>query len=148
MKDLLLYILKNIPTQPEEINVDEKDDNGLKEFIITAHPDDVGRVIGKNGRIIKAIRTIMRVTAIQRDERVKVTVISDVEEEGGQEDEIEEGEQPKEELSFDEELESEEDLETEETEESTAPSEQTESQTDSPQPEDSDSEETTLDLDL
>ena len=77
MKDILTFILQNITTHPEDVQIDEKIENGVKLLTITTHPDDTGRVIGKEGKIIKAIRTIMRVAAIQKAERVRVAVVSD-----------------------------------------------------------------------
>ncbi len=77
MKDILIFILKNITTHPEDIKVDEKIENGVKILTITTHPEDTGRVIGKEGKIIKAIRSIMRVAAIQKAERVRVSVVSE-----------------------------------------------------------------------
>jgi len=77
MKDTLTFILKNITTHPDDLQVEEKIENGVKHLIITTHPEDTGRVIGKEGKIIKAIRTIMRVAAIQRAERVRVSIVSE-----------------------------------------------------------------------
>lgn len=79
MKDLLIYILQNITTDPENVQVEEKDEEGIKHFVITTSPEDIGRVIGREGKIIKAIRSIMRVVAIQNNERVRVSVVSETE---------------------------------------------------------------------
>lgn len=77
MKDVLLYILQNITTNSEDVSIEESDEEGVKHFTITTHPDDVGRVIGREGKIIKAIRSIMRVVAIQQNERVRVSIVSE-----------------------------------------------------------------------
>ncbi len=77
MKDILTFILKNITTHPEDVKVEEKIENGVKVLTIKTNPEDTGRVIGKEGKIIKAIRAIMRVAAIQRAERVRVSIISE-----------------------------------------------------------------------
>ena len=79
MKDLLNYILQNITTQPDQIQIDEAEENDTTHYTISVHPDDVGRVIGREGKIIKAIRSIMRVVAIQKDLRVRVSVKSETE---------------------------------------------------------------------
>lgn len=79
MKDLLIYILQNITTDPDNVQVEEKDEEGVKHFVITTSPNDIGRVIGREGKIIKAIRSIMRVVAIQNNERVRVSVVSETE---------------------------------------------------------------------
>lgn len=77
MKNLLEFILANITTKPEAVVVEELQEDGSIHFTITVDPSDVGRVIGKEGKIIKAIRSIMRVAAIQKGERVRVSVLSD-----------------------------------------------------------------------
>jgi len=77
MKDVLEFILKNITTMPDDVVIEEVDEEGTTNYQITVNPDDVGRIIGKEGKVIKAIRTIMRVIAIQKGVRVRVSVMSD-----------------------------------------------------------------------
>jgi len=77
MKDVLEYILKNITTIPDDIKIEEKDEDVGTNYLITVNPADVGRIIGKEGKVIKAIRTIMRVIAIQKGVRVRVSVLSE-----------------------------------------------------------------------
>jgi uncharacterized protein len=77
MQEVLEFILKNITTTPDDVKVESHDEDGVINFTISVHSDDVGRVIGKEGKVIKAIRTIMRVIAIQKDLRVRVSVLSD-----------------------------------------------------------------------
>mgnify|MGYP001182022467 CR=1 FL=1 len=77
MQDVLEFVLKNLVTVPEEIKIDvEELEGGTTNYIITVNPVDVGRIIGKEGKVIKAIRTIMRVIAIQRGVHVRVSVVS------------------------------------------------------------------------
>ena len=77
LKDVLLYIVQNITTHPDDVKITEKIENGVKNLTIETNPEDTGRIIGKEGKIIKAIRSVMRVAAIQRAERVRVSVLSD-----------------------------------------------------------------------
>lgn len=77
MQDVLEFILKNITTVPADVKVEEKTDEEGTNYIISVNPADVGRIIGKEGKVIKAIRTIMRVIAIQKGVRVRVSVLSD-----------------------------------------------------------------------
>lgn len=88
MQDVLEFILKNITTTPDDVTVSTSEEDGVTNYTISVNPDDVGRVIGKEGKVIKAIRTIMRVIAIQKGVRIRVTVLSDVEEnsDNGQDD--------------------------------------------------------------
>jgi len=77
MQDVLDFILKNITTVPDDVKIDVQEEEGTTNYIITVNPDDVGRIIGKEGKVIKAIRTIMRVIAIQRGVHIRVSVVSE-----------------------------------------------------------------------
>jgi hypothetical protein len=77
MQDILQFILKNITTVPEDIKIEVTDEEGTSNYIITVNPADVGRIIGKEGKVIKAIRTIMRVIAIQRGVHIRISVVSE-----------------------------------------------------------------------
>ena len=77
MQDILEYILKNITTVPEDVAVTAEEAEGTTNYIVTVNPADVGRIIGKEGKVIKAIRTIMRVIAIQRGVHVRVSIVSE-----------------------------------------------------------------------
>lgn len=77
MREVLEFILKNITTVPDEVVVEEREEEGVTNYVISVNAADVGRIIGKEGKVIKAIRTIMRVIAIQKGVRVRVSVLSD-----------------------------------------------------------------------
>jgi len=77
MQDVLEFILKNITTVPDDVKIDVQEEDGTTNYLITVNPADVGRIIGKEGKIIKAIRTIMRVIAIQRGVHIRISVVSE-----------------------------------------------------------------------
>jgi predicted RNA-binding protein YlqC (UPF0109 family) len=77
MQDVLMFVLKNLTTVPDEVKIEEVDEAGTTNYVVTVNPADVGRIIGKEGKVIKAIRTIMRVIAIQRGVHVRVSVVSE-----------------------------------------------------------------------
>lgn len=81
MKQLIEYIVSNIVNHPENVVITESslDDKGITKYLIEVNPEDVGRVIGKQGKVIKAIRQIVRIAAIQKGTRA----IVDLKEEGG-----------------------------------------------------------------
>lgn len=76
MKDLLYAITAGLVEDKSAIKIveDEPDADGVVVFHLTVAPDDMGRVIGKQGRIAKALRTIMRAGAAKRELRVSVTI--------------------------------------------------------------------------
>lgn len=74
MKNLLEFILINLVQYPEAIQIEEFENESEVEYSIHVHPDDVGRVIGKGGSVINAIRQIAKVRAIKEQTRVRITV--------------------------------------------------------------------------
>lgn len=76
MKDLLLLIAQGLVSNPDEVSVtvDDVDDNGVTVYHLHVAADDMGRVIGKQGRIAKAIRTVMRSAASRNDEKISVEI--------------------------------------------------------------------------
>ena len=76
MKKLLEYIAKSILQHPKEVKVTEEEDKeaGIVRLILTVHTDDIGRAIGKQGRIANAIRNLLRVIAIREGKRVYLDI--------------------------------------------------------------------------
>ena len=76
MKDLLLTIAKGLVEDPEAVSVtvDEPNEEGTIVYHIHVAEGDMGRIIGKQGRIAKAIRTVARSAAIRKNEKVMVEI--------------------------------------------------------------------------
>lgn len=76
MKDLLISIAQGLVEEPDAVTVtvDEPDDEGVTVYHLHVSENDMGRVIGKQGRIAKAIRTVMRAVATRCDEKVAVEI--------------------------------------------------------------------------
>ena len=76
MKDLLETVAKGLVDAPDavEVTVDEPNEEGVVVYHLHVGPDDMGRVIGKQGRIAKAIRTVMHAAAIRKDVKVQVDI--------------------------------------------------------------------------
>ena len=67
MKDLLTYIAQNLVEHPQAVDVQETETDGTVVLELRVDPSDMGKVIGRQGRIAKEIRTLMRSVA-QRQE--------------------------------------------------------------------------------
>ncbi|BAM47655.1 MAG: KH domain-containing protein [Amphibacillus sp.] len=59
MKALITTIVKPLVDYPEDVVVTENEESNKIVYHLTVHPDDIGKVIGKNGRIAKSIRTVV-----------------------------------------------------------------------------------------
>ena len=76
MKELLVTIASGLVENPDAVNVtvDEPNEEGVIVFHLNVAEGDMGRVIGKEGRIAKAIRTVMRAAAARNEEKVQVEI--------------------------------------------------------------------------
>jgi predicted RNA-binding protein YlqC (UPF0109 family) len=76
MRDLLEYLAKGLVDSPDEVSVEEfeEDDNTIVLELDVAD-DDVGKVIGRNGRTVNALRTVIRASSVKHGRRVLVDVV-------------------------------------------------------------------------
>ena len=72
MKDILEYIVKSLVDDPETVQVTEEDVEGVVTLTITPAKEDMGKLIGKNGKVIRAIRNIMKIPAMKQNKKVQV----------------------------------------------------------------------------
>ncbi|MCL2342649.1 MAG: KH domain-containing protein [Firmicutes bacterium] len=75
MKDLLTYIVKNLVDNPDAVQIEEKVSDYETVYEVRVAEGDMGKVIGRQGRIIKEIRTLMRSVAKRQGQRVSVEVL-------------------------------------------------------------------------
>ena len=76
MKDLVEYLAKALVDRPDDVSVEEfEEDDGTVVFELTVADDDVGKVIGRNGRTVNALRTVIRASAVRHNRRVLVDVV-------------------------------------------------------------------------
>ncbi len=74
MKDTLHFIVSAIVDNPDAVKIDEQEEDGILNFLITVDKDDMGKVIGKEGKVIRSIRNIMKIKAMKSDQRIKVSL--------------------------------------------------------------------------
>jgi predicted RNA-binding protein YlqC (UPF0109 family) len=73
--ELLEFLVRALVEDPEAVVVEELEEDGDLVYEITVADDDLGRVIGKGGRIANAIRTIAKAAAVRIDRRVIVDIL-------------------------------------------------------------------------
>ena len=75
MKELLTYVVQNLVDHPDEVSVTERFSGGETVFEVRVADGDMGKVIGRNGRIVKEIRVLMRAVAQKKGKKVSVDIL-------------------------------------------------------------------------
>lgn len=74
MKDTLIYLVTAIVDHPEDVVIDERKEEEMIVFTIHVHQEDMGKIIGKSGRIIRAIRDLIKILAAKKNLYVDVEI--------------------------------------------------------------------------
>ncbi|MBQ4381632.1 MAG: KH domain-containing protein [Oscillospiraceae bacterium] len=77
MKELLTYIAKNLVDSPDDVTVTERENGDTTVFELRVAPDDMGKVIGRHGKIAKEIRVLMRSVAQRQQKHVSVDIMDE-----------------------------------------------------------------------
>ena len=77
MKDLVSSIAKALVDQPDEVHITETLGETVAILEVRVSKDDVGKIIGKEGRIANAIRTVVKAAAAKQNKKVTVEIITD-----------------------------------------------------------------------
>ena len=77
MKELVEVIAKALVEKPDEVVVTEKAEGRKVQIELKVAPSDMGKVIGKSGRIAKAIRSVVKAASMKTDQRVNVEIVQD-----------------------------------------------------------------------
>ena len=75
MVELVEYLAKSLVDKPEEVKVSMTEDEKTCVINLTVAPDDMGKVIGKQGRIAKAIRTVVKAATAKEDKKYMVEIL-------------------------------------------------------------------------
>lgn len=75
MKELLTYIAKHLVSEPDAVSVTEVEKDDETVFELRVAPDDMGKVIGRHGRIAKEIRTLMKAAGNRENKKVSVEIV-------------------------------------------------------------------------
>jgi predicted RNA-binding protein YlqC (UPF0109 family) len=76
MEQLLEYLARSLVDEPEEVSVESfEEDDGTIVLELSVGEDDVGKLIGRGGRTVNALRTVMRASAVKHGRRVLVDVV-------------------------------------------------------------------------
>jgi predicted RNA-binding protein YlqC (UPF0109 family) len=75
MKDLVEYVVKSLVEAPDDVSIEEFEEDNETVLEVTVAGPDMGRVIGKSGRVINAIRTLAQIAAAKQGTRVSVELV-------------------------------------------------------------------------
>lgn len=75
MKEIVEVIAKSLVDNPEQVVIEEKGDDRVIVYELHVAPDDMGKVIGKQGRIAKALRTVVKAAATRENKKVTVEIV-------------------------------------------------------------------------
>jgi len=73
--DIIEFLLKSIANYPERVQIKEINEDRLNIFEISVDPSDIGKIIGKQGKVIKAIRTILKAASIKSEKKTIIKII-------------------------------------------------------------------------
>ncbi len=74
LKDLLLFLARNLVDEPDKVEVEAKETDSRVDLTLRVAQKDMGKVIGRHGRIVKAIRSVMKAASVKANKRVNVEI--------------------------------------------------------------------------
>ncbi|MCK9246735.1 MAG: KH domain-containing protein [Anaerolineaceae bacterium] len=75
LRGLLEYLAKSIVDNPDSVTIEQFESGKTVHLDLRVHPDDIGRVIGKRGRVANSMRAILKVVAARNGQRVEMDVV-------------------------------------------------------------------------
>jgi predicted RNA-binding protein YlqC (UPF0109 family) len=75
MAELLAYLARELVDDPEAVRVETEERDDALVLVLHVAPEDVGKVIGRQGRIARALRTLVRASAVREDRRVLLEIV-------------------------------------------------------------------------
>ena len=75
MKELLTYIVQNLVDHPDQVSVTERANGDETVYEVRVADGDMGKVIGRQGRIAKAIRTVVKAASVKEDKKYLVEIV-------------------------------------------------------------------------
>lgn len=75
MKDLLEFLARSIVDHPDQVQVEERENTDGVLLRLTVAKEDVGKVIGKQGRIARALRTVVKASAVKEGKQATVEIV-------------------------------------------------------------------------
>ena len=75
MEELVRFIAKNLVDEPDSVKVETREEGDTVVISLSVAPSDMGKVIGRQGRIAKAIRTVVKAASVREDKKYMVDIV-------------------------------------------------------------------------
>ena len=75
MKDTLSFIVSGIVEKSESVEITEEENQGIVNLTVKVDSEDMGKIIGKEGKVIKAIRNLMRIPGVLQGKKIYITLV-------------------------------------------------------------------------
>lgn len=75
MRDLLHFIAVKLVDHPEQVEITEKSGDGFTQLDLKVAPEDMGKIIGKDGKIIRSIRHLLRIKAVKEKKKILLNLV-------------------------------------------------------------------------
>ena len=75
MEELVRFIAKNLVDEPDSVKVETREEGDTVVISLSVAPGDMGKVIGRQGRIAKAIRTVVKAASVREDKKYVVDIV-------------------------------------------------------------------------
>lgn len=75
MQELIEYVAMSLVAHPDQVRVTEVEENGVLVYQLQVAPEDVGKVIGRQGRIANALRSMIKVVSVRRGRRAILEIL-------------------------------------------------------------------------
>jgi len=72
--ELLAYLARELVDEPDAVRVESEERDGSLVLYLDVAPDDVGKVIGRGGRIVRALRAVVRASSVREGQRVQIEI--------------------------------------------------------------------------
>jgi len=73
-RELVEYVARSLIDHPDEMEITEVEENGVTVYHLRVSPRDIGKVIGRRGRVARSLRTLLKVSAIQHQKRATLEI--------------------------------------------------------------------------
>ncbi len=75
MEELVRYIAQNLVDEPEAVTVESREEGDTVVISLSVAPSDMGKVIGRQGRIAKAVRTVVKAASVREEKKYMVDIV-------------------------------------------------------------------------